>query len=294
MSNDNFTKIKNQLPYLNPALQRIGEFILKNKEQCKTITIKDLAAACTVAESTVTRFVKELGFKNFQELKISLTEFVSVHEHTNTPDAAETIYEDIAKTDTTAEIIDKIFYRNIQKMTACREAMHVPALNKAVALLKKCHQIFFVCTGSSAVAGEEAVMRFTRAGKYCTLWKDSSLQRMSAAIIKANDVIIGISDSGKTKTVLDAMRIAKENSAHLIAITSDSSSRLAKMSDVVLFSPEKSGKTLPALHWESTSSKTAQILIIDVLYACYAVQTYDTTMKNLDKTYKAIKQTRES
>ena len=294
MNNDIFFNIKNKIAYLNPALRRIAEFIIQNQEKCKTITIKELALSCKVAESTVTRFVKEMGLKNFQELKIELTESISIHEHSEfLPITEPTIYEDISKTDTTSDIIEKIFYKNVQKMTACKELLHVPSLNKAVALIEKSKRIVFVCTGSSAVAAEEAVMRFTRAGKYCVFWRDYSLQLMTSSILNTDDVIIGISDSGKTKSVVDAMNVAKENGAKLIAITSNFDTKLANACDVVLLSPERLSKTQSALHWESTSSKAAQILIIDILYACFAVQNYDKTLLNLDKTYKAIKQTRE-
>jgi len=285
--------MKHQIPYLNPALKRIGEYILENKEQCKTITIKELATACEVAESTVTRFVKENGFRNFQELKISLTEFTTSQIHGDTAVAEIPIYEDIAQTDSTGDIIEKIFYKNIQKMTACRELLHLPSINQAVALLSDCARIIFVCTGSSAVAAEEAVMRFTRAGKNCCFWRDYSLQLMSAAILNEHDVVIGISDSGKTKSVIEAMTIARGCGAKLIAITSDSDSPIAAVSDVILLSPERISKSQSALHWESTSSKAAQILIIDILYACFAVSNYESTLAHLDRTYKAIRQTRE-
>lgn len=293
MNQDAITRMRHQIPYLNPALRRIGEYILDNKEKCKTITIKDLAAACEVAESTVTRFVKENGFRNFQELKISLTEFTTSQEHADKPDIDVPIYEDIAQADATEDIIEKIFYKNIQKMTTCKDLLHLPSINQAVELLSGCAQIIFVCTGSSAVAAEEAVMRFTRAGKSCCFWRDYSLQLMSAAILGENDVVIGISDSGKTKSVIEAMQIAKASGARLVAITSDSSSPIAALSDVILLSPERISKSQSALHWESTSSKAAQILIIDILYACFAVRNYETTLMHLDRTYKAIRQTRE-
>ena len=293
MNQDAITRMKNQIPYLNPALRRIGEYILDHQEQCKTITIKDLAIACEVAESTVTRFVKENGFKNFQELKISLTEFTTSQVHADKQAVDVPIYEDIAQSDSTDDIIEKIFYKNIQKMTACRELLHIPSINQAVDLLSGCAHIIFVCTGSSAVAAEEAVMRFTRAGKNCSFWRDYSLQLMSAAILDENDVVIGISDSGKTKSVIEVMTIARASGAKLIAITSDSSSPLAAISDVVLLSPDRISKSPSALHWESTSSKAAQILIIDILYACFAVRNYDSTLTHLDHTYKAIRRTRK-
>ena len=42
--------IYKQAPYLNPALRRIAEYVIEHPEQCKSMTIKQLATACGVAE----------------------------------------------------------------------------------------------------------------------------------------------------------------------------------------------------------------------------------------------------
>ena len=69
--------IYKQAPYLNPALRRIAEYVIEHPEQCKSMTIKQLATACGVAESTVTRFVKEIDLASYQELKIAIAETLS-------------------------------------------------------------------------------------------------------------------------------------------------------------------------------------------------------------------------
>ncbi len=61
--------IYKQVPYLNPALRRIAEYILEHPDQFKTITINELAVACDVAESTVTRFVKEIDLGSLSRVK---------------------------------------------------------------------------------------------------------------------------------------------------------------------------------------------------------------------------------
>ena len=72
--------IHQHMGYLNPALKRLATYILDNLEQCKTITTKALASTCEVAESTVTRFVREIGFSSFQEFKISIAEYLTQNQ----------------------------------------------------------------------------------------------------------------------------------------------------------------------------------------------------------------------
>ena len=63
--------------YLNPALRRIADRVLKAPEEVKSISIKDLAVQCEVSESTITRFVREIGVSSFQNFKILIAEELS-------------------------------------------------------------------------------------------------------------------------------------------------------------------------------------------------------------------------
>lgn len=282
------------MPYLNPALKRIADYILKNTFTVKTMTIKDLALECKVAESTVTRFVREMGYSSYQELKITLAETTSNNEIQSITGDENYVYEDILRSDTTEVILDKILFRNIQTLNETVKRIDLAKLEKAGSMISKANVIAFACIGSSSVAAEEAIMRFTRAGKKCLLFRDASIQSMISSIIKAPDVMIAISNSGRTDSVVQALNLAKANGASTIAITSFEDSPIAKNADICLFTSTKTEALGSGLYWESTTSKSAQILIIDALYACFAARNYEETLKNLEDTYKAIRNTRQS
>jgi len=284
--------MNSKLQYLNPALRRIADYVLDHLEQCKTITVNELATACEVADSTITRFVKEIGYSNFQQFKIAIAESL-IHVDPTSDYEEKAIYEDIQKGDDTKEIIEKVYHQNISKMTETKNLLNVEALEKAVQIILTAETLIFVSTGSSSVATNEAIMRFTRAGKRCIFWSDSSMQMMISATASPNDVMIGISDSGKTKSVIQAIKSAKEHHVPTICVTSDSKSLLASIGDVVLYTPMKISKSENQKHFESTTSKNAQILLLDILYACFATKQYDKTIDNLNRTYQALKATRE-
>ncbi|MHB8062306.1 MAG: MurR/RpiR family transcriptional regulator, partial [Ruminiclostridium sp.] len=275
---------------LNPALQRIGQYILDYPEKCKTMTIKDLSAACGVAESSITRFVKEVGFDSYPDLKIAIAEYLTKN---NASTASENyIYEDISKDDSVLTIVEKVFFHNVQMLSQTKQMLNPDELNRAVEALESADTIIFSCKGSSSVAAEEAVMRFTRAGKKCVFFRDESIQLMTASISTKNDVVIGISNSGSSISVVNTLELARKNGSKTIGITAFENSPLASNSDILLFTPTKQTENSDGMSWESTSSKTAQILIIDILYACFAVKHFSDTFNYLDKTYKALRNTR--
>jgi DNA-binding MurR/RpiR family transcriptional regulator len=251
-----------------------------------------LATASHVAESTVTRFVKEIGLKSYQEYKIALVEALTLNGASGLPTQETYVYEDISRTDSVEAIVDKVVYRHTQTLTETKRRLNLSELRKAVEAIEKAQAIIFCCMGSSGIAAEEGVMRFTRAGKKCLLFKDQSIQLMTAAIVDPHDVVIGISNSGYSIAVIESLKLAQSKGARTIVITSFENSPLVKYADIALFTPTKSPPHGPGLYWEATTSKSAQTLVIDLLCACYAVRHFDETLGFLEETFLAVKSTR--
>lgn len=279
--------IYKQAPYLNPALRRVAEYIVEHPDQCKTLTIQQLATACGVAESTVTRFVREIDFKSYQDLKIALAETLSASDGADVAAQERYIYEGILETDSIQTIIDKVVQRNIQTLMDAKQRLNLAELDRAVAALAQANLVVFSCMGSSGVAGEEGVMRFTRAGKKCLLFRDQSIQAMTTAILGEGDLVIGISNSGRSTPVIECLKLAQSRGARTICITSFEDAPIVKYADIALFTPTKSPPPGLDLYGEATTSVGAQILVLDVIYAGYAVQNIEKTLEFLEETYAA-------
>lgn len=128
-------------------------------------------------------------------------------------------------------------------------------------------------------------MRFTRAGKKCLHFRDQSVQVMLATILGPGDVLIGISDSGQSLTIFDALRLGRSRGVPTIGITSAEGSPVTEHSDVTLFTGN-----VPAgggLYGESVTSKWGQLLVVDILYAASAARRYDETIGHLEETFAA-------
>lgn len=292
MSELAYITIQKELPYLKPALKKIGYYILDNPERCKTITTKSLAEACDVAESTITRFVKTIGFSSFQELKISLAQYLTTTEVMHPEEENPKLYEDLTSSDSMEQIIQKLVYRNTTVLTETMHVLNLKALQQAVNYVSKADTIIVVSQGFSSVAACEAITMFSRIGKRCIFLEDESNQLMIASVCKKTDLFIGISNSGRTKKVVDTMRIAKANRGKTIGITAFENSPLVQCSDISLITPTKSKSAETGITWEMTSSKTSQLLVIDALCACYSIIHFDNTLEKMNATYRALKNTR--
>ena len=286
-------RISGRLPYLPHSLRQVAEAVLKSPEQAQTMTISELAVVAGVGESTVSRFVKELGIDGYKSMLLGLAEATFISKAATNAQGmdAEVVYEGVNRGDTAADIAGKVERSSVQSLRRTGQRQDVEAIQRAVDLIDKSNTVIFCCMGSSSIAAEEAVMRFTRAGKKCILYRDTTIQVMLAAIIEPGDLVIGISDSGRSTPIIDAMHLAQQRGAGTIAITGDENSPLRGYADIALYTA-----TVPSggeLYGESVTSKWGQLLVIDILYAAFASRHYDATVEHLKRTYQsAIRQSR--
>jgi DNA-binding MurR/RpiR family transcriptional regulator len=277
-------QISSKLPYMAPAMRQIAEFVLEDPERIRLMTITQLAAAAGVADSTVSRFVRELGLDSYRSLRLGVAEATFVARAGSGRADGQFVYEGISRDESAESILGKVERSSQEALRQTALRVNPDAISRAVDLIERADVIVFFGMGLSCVAAEAGVMRFTRAGKKCLLFHDQSIQVMSATVLTEDDVVIGISDSGQTTPVVQAMRLARAHGAATIGITSADGSQLVADADVTLFT-----STVPGggLYGESVTSKWGQLLVIDTLYAAYASRHFDETLAHLEETYRA-------
>jgi len=286
MNNDEtlLLKIRSLIPSLNPALRRIADFILLEPARIKYLKIKDLAQVTDVSESTVMRFVHAIGLTSFQELKIIITE-ITTQQGIGDVKEEEYVYDDISKKDGITSIINKIVHRNINTLQDTKKLISSREVEQAVDAIRTARKIDIYGAGGSFIAAENARLRFYRIGKQCFASSDGNQQLVSASLLTREDVAIGISNSGRTKSTVIALKKAKQSGAKTICITNYDQSPITEYADIKLFSSTQD----LAFFQESMTSRVAQILIVDIIYAALAVKDFASSVKLIEKSSEALK-----
>lgn len=274
--------LRGLLPSLNPAIRKIGEYILNNPERIKHMRIKDLASECEVAESTITRFVRIINLDSFQQLKIILAELTSEKAQ----EKIELVYDEVEKEDSVEEIADKILSINIKALKDTRNLIDVEEIERAVEAIDRAKNIDIYGAGGSFVAAENARMRFYRIGKRCLIYNDPNQQAVSASLLTEKDVAIGISNSGRTISTVNALKRARESGATTICITNYNQTPLTQHADIKLFTSTQDS----AFFQESMVSRVAQIFILDIIYAALAIKNFKSSINRIEKSAKALKE----
>ena len=149
---------------------------------------------------------------------------------------------------------------NEQPLTI-RKALNQPAelIKQTASLLQNASTVFLIGCGTSYNACATANYQFSKAGKQ-TIPVLASEFEQKKPFIDEKTVVIAVSQSGETADVIDAVKMAKQKKAILIAIVNVPSSTLARISDIVI--PMNSGPELSVI---STKTCTSQLAIMYLL-----------------------------
>jgi len=268
-------RIQGTYASLRTAEQRVADFILKNAEDLIYLTVTELAERTQTSESTVVRLCQKIGYKGYQEFKIMLAR--------DLVGPTETVYEQIDATDGLSALKAKVFQANAQALKDTMEVLSDEELERAVSALAAARRVEIYGIGGSAPLALDAYHKFMKLG-ICAVWlNDSDLMAMSSALLQSGDVALGISHTGASRDVCDAMEHAQSVGATTICITHRATSPITKVAHVKLFTAAKE----TAFGSDAMSSRIAQLSIIDVLYAGIANKDYDKSLARIQKTREA-------
>ncbi|WP_160723877.1 MurR/RpiR family transcriptional regulator [Bacillus sp. USDA818B3_A] len=273
-------KIRSYYARLSEKERKVADYILKNPEKIIHNTINEVAEDLQVADATVFRFCKRIGFKGYQAMKIALASEII--------EPIQQIHEEISVNDNEKTVADKIFHSNIRTLENTLQILDGASIEKAVGLLMKANRVEFYGTGGSSVVAMDAFHKFVRTGIKAFAFIDSHFQLMSASQLGENDVAIVISHSGTNKDTINILKTAKKNGAKTIGITSYPKSPICQHSDVALYTSSEETE----YRSEALSSRIAQLSIIDALYVNIMVLNNEKAKRSLGKVREAIAQTR--
>ncbi|MGG0657800.1 MurR/RpiR family transcriptional regulator [Rummeliibacillus pycnus] len=280
MTQNTVKKINSLYPRLSEKEKKIADYIQEDPSHIINKTINEVSADLNIADATVFRFCKRLGFKGYQAMKIALA------SEAITP--IQQIHEEISENDDEKTVFEKIFKSNIQTLENTMHILDEVSIKKAVTLMNQSKHIYFYGTGGSSVIAMDAYHKFIRTGIKCFAFIDSHFQLMSASQLSKDDLAVVISHSGRNRDTLQISKTAKEHGASIIAITGFPKSPISQLADVALCTSSEETE----FRSEALSSRIGQLSIIDALYVNTMVQHKDDANHALKKIRHAISHTR--
>jgi RpiR family transcriptional regulator, carbohydrate utilization regulator len=241
----------------------IADYLINNRRKVQIQTVEDIAEGTSTSIASVSRLVRKLGYPSFKKFKIGLVK----DERENID--IDFFYKQIKIDDSDSVIIDKIFACNIKSLYNTKEILDKKQLIEVANIINNASKLIFLGIGSSGQIAKEAAMRFSFLEYPAYAFTDPHDIYFHTAGTKTNDVVFGISHTGRTQIMVRAVRIAKENGATTVGISSSPESPIHKECKYFFCTvfPENNS------NFAELSSLAAQLCIIDTLYIICAKAT---------------------
>lgn len=263
------------LPDLTRSETRVTEIMLRSVAG-DSLPLKHVAAEAETSEAMVVKTAKRLGFAGFRELRSALSAYKQL------PNVD--LHEDLGPDDSAEVIVQKVFRTAIQALEETLAILDINGFKRAADLIHQAKQMDFYGLGGSAQIARDVAHKFLRIGKRASVLDDTHMMAMSASLLRKGDLVIAFSHSGRTSSILDAVQLAHDNGASIIAVTNYEASALAELSDVVLCSTAL-GSPLTS---ENAAARIAQLNIMDAIFMAVAQKSYSAAEENLARTMGAV------
>ena len=265
-------RIKASLPSLAPAEQRVAKLVLSDPRSFAKQPITELADRAHVSKPTVVRFCRSVGYDGLSDFKLKLAGSVS--------EGVPFIHRSVDADDKTNDIMVKVIDNTVAAFLKYRNDASTAAIEKVVTVLVQAYsegkRIEFYGVGNSGVVAQDAQHKFFRLGVHTIAYSDGHMQVMSASLLKPGDCVVVISNSGRTRDLMDACDIARKNGATTIVITA-SGSPLATAGDIHLAADHPEGFD----RYSPMVSRLLHLMIIDILATCVALRIGGDTLQPL-------------
>ena len=256
-------RIKACLPALAPAEQRVGKLVLADPRAFATLPVAELADRAHVSKPTVVRFCRSLGYDGLSDFKLKLAGSVN--------EGVPFIHRSVDPDDKPAEVMVKVIDNAVAAFLKYRNDASTVAIERASEALvsagRQGRRIEFYGVGNSGIVAQDAQHKFFRLGVHTAACSDGHMQVMSASLLGPGDCVVIVSNSGRTRDLMDACDIARRKGATTIVITA-SGSPLAAQGQIHLAADHPEGYD----RYSPMVSRLLHLAIIDVLATCVALR----------------------
>lgn len=256
------------------AEKKTADYITAHPTEVQRMSISELAAAGNVAEATVSRFARRLGFRNFNEMKLSLARTLVAGNHDPNP-----VSGNVTEDDSFTDVCAKVCAADIEAIRQTYDLIDEEKIRIAADIIEKAKLVICMGQGGSMIIADEAAHLFKTIGSKYFAVSDSHTQAIVAATLNQDDVIMFFSYSGATVEALQTLKLAHDNGVKVVLITRYPASPAAAYADVTL----QCGSNESPLQLGSAAAKIAQIFLLDILFS-------EMCMRNLPE-YRNVRKT---
>lgn len=223
MKRDVLKLIEQEEKGFSKGQKRIAAYIKNHYDKAAYMTAARLGAEVKVSESTVVRFVMELGFEGYPEFQRSLRELI--RSKLTAVQRVEVTNSLIGEGD----VIDKVLCMDIERIRRTNEGIDRGAFNEAASHISSARNIYILGMRASSFLADflnyGLRMIFDNVKLIQTTSGNETFEQLMS--IGEGDVMVAISFPRYSKSIIKCVDFAKHAGAYVIALTDSAESPIA-------------------------------------------------------------------
>lgn len=282
LADDALVRTRAALSSLHPAERRVADYVLSDPEVVAGLSITRLAARCDTSEATISRLVRSLGFEGYKDFRLAVTRASALAEaaHGETAPSA-----DIEANEQLDAIIAKLSYSDRAAVDETAKSLDLEQFAKARDAIVAANKIVVFGVGASELVASDLAQKLQRINLAVWSYSDADRAVGAAALLTAGDLVVTVSASGQTEAAIGVQQEAIRSGALAIAITANPRSTLALEASIALISASRE----TTFRSGATSSRIAQLFIVDCLFVATASRTHGASTAALETTREAVR-----
>ncbi|PXW97140.1 RpiR family transcriptional regulator [Sphaerotilus hippei] len=249
-------RIRASLPALSPAEQRVARLVLVDARSFAGLPVAELAERAHVSKPTVVRFCRSVGYDGLADFKLKLAGTVN--------EGVPFVHRAVDEDDKPGDLIVKVIDNAVSALLKYRNDAAAHAVGRAIEALTTTIQrggrLEFYGVGNSGIVAQDAQHKFFRLGINAVAYSDAHVQVMAATMLGPDDCAVLISNSGRSRDLIDTAEIARKKGATII-VMSTSGCPLSQHAQIMLAvdHPEDYDRYSPMV------SRLLHLTVIDIL-----------------------------
>jgi DNA-binding MurR/RpiR family transcriptional regulator len=229
-------RVANVRPDLTDAKRRVADVLLNDATGVAKASISWVADKASTTPATVSRFAVELGYTGFAELRSAIA--------TDNGRAAQLRWEDdigleFGPTDDAKQVVDVLAKRQLMAMRNALSTIDFEVLTLIADRMAHAPHVHLFGRGGDEILAKELHVRLLRIG--VPAWLGVAAIDLGDNLLTAEDIVVVFSRSGDDADAQVLLNRAHERKAMTVVITGETSSKLARSAEVLLYTGTRHG-----------------------------------------------------
>ena len=213
---------------LSDAEKLVANFILEHAQTVSQLSATDIAKQSGTSNTTVSRFVRSIGFPSFSEMRYALAREMSA--------PADVAFDGVhsISVDNIADSAAYILENKVDELRSTLAALDEDAIRSAVEMMSRSRLVMFAGVGSSMSIAQGAAIKFSQARVNAIASSTTDAAQLTAMLMGPEDCLVVISNSGRSDRLRRMMSFAIDQGVQTIVITRNPDAELGSLADVTI------------------------------------------------------------